>query len=145
MPYEALDVVRNERTTMLRSLHHPRWVRLNLSEMMETPQGKALVLEQADAYLRHVARTKPPPPAPPPPAGLRAEDGTWSFGPGKWTWTAGSSGRSGAVPGPPNPPPAPDWSEADAGPLLATHHPVVGRNNVGLRYEHLFPEIPTLE
>eukprot|EP00969_Alexandrium_andersonii_P046416 2036584-Alexandrium_andersonii.AAC.1 len=47
MPYEALDVVRNERTTTLRSLHHPLWVRLDLA-VMQTSEGKLLVLDQSE-------------------------------------------------------------------------------------------------
>eukprot|EP00969_Alexandrium_andersonii_P074338 3279158-Alexandrium_andersonii.AAC.1 len=116
---------------------------------MQAPEGKVLVLDQAEAYERHIARTATPPPPPPPPAGLRPEDGAWSYGPGTWTWTSGSAGRrQGAdAPGPgvPHPPPVSTWTEEDAGPMLPTHHKVLGRNNVGLKYEHLFPEIPTFK
>eukprot|EP00969_Alexandrium_andersonii_P045943 2015957-Alexandrium_andersonii.AAC.1 len=43
MPLEALEIVRSDRISLLRSLRHPRWVRLTPSEVLQTARGQAML------------------------------------------------------------------------------------------------------
>eukprot|EP00969_Alexandrium_andersonii_P227373 10041151-Alexandrium_andersonii.AAC.1 len=67
MPLSALENVRSERVSLLRSLRRPRWVRLNPNELIQTTRGQLLLRQQGDAYARRVDRMRPPPPPPPHP------------------------------------------------------------------------------